>query len=155
MAIINYDDVYEHFLDAVEAYDLISEVEADARDRLGRYLRRVKSNPTVRNLFTYLVMDDETGEISFELIRPIDDDFDSEFVMNVFAYGLCFHWVTPKYFSVLNTNQLVTGSEQKFYSQKNHMDALKVMRDKAEKDLDDVIKSYFTYNNNYIRRDDE
>ena len=66
------------------------------------------------------------------------------------ALGMVESCLNPKYHSALNTDQLLTNSEQKFYSQANHMSELKEMYRKAQNDLRKHIRDRGYINNTYL-----
>lgn len=159
MLSISYDDVYSRFLSLVEAHDLLALVvkyadgdtdDSKAKAMMNEWLKSVKANPRVRKIFATLTFDPAIETIDFELKNPVDDEYDTSFVVEVLALGVAWKWVTPKYQSVVNTAQFFGGKEQSYFSQANHMAELKKMYDSAESNLYNLISSHGYYNNSYI-----
>ena len=84
---------------------------------------------------------------------PIDDSSDQDFAEEIIAQGMLISWLSPQYHSVLNTAQFFSNSEQKYYSQANHMAELKDMYHGAKSDLRKMIRDRGTFNNSYILAD--
>lgn len=151
---VSYDDIYSNFLSRVQAYDLVEEfTEEYALEMMGEWLKSVKSNPRVRKLFSSITLGlDDNGSkiIQYELKTPIDEVTDCDFVRELFALGISYKWVEPKYKSVLNTSQFFGGKEVKFFSQSNHMTELKNMYDNSKNELYKLIRDRGYYNNSYL-----
>ena len=48
--------------------------------------------------------------------EPIDDLSDMEFTEEMLALAMVVQWLSPKFHTVLNISQILTNSDQKFYS---------------------------------------
>jgi len=70
----------------------------------------------VRRLFSSVSADDDVEEIDFELRESLDTDSDTDFITEVLAVGMVSAWASPRYHSTLLTSQLLSNSEQKFFS---------------------------------------
>lgn len=135
-----YTEIYSRFYMCVTDYKLAGLSERVANELLNGYLRRTSAMPMVRRLFETFAMDDDIEEIEYTLRVPLDDDSDKDFVEEILALGMILNWVSPQYHNVLNTSQLFTNSEQRFYSQSAHMSELKAMYEKAQSDLKKLIR---------------
>ena len=111
-----------------------------ANELLNGYLRSTASKPMVRRLFTSFVMDDDVEEIEYELKEILDEDSDRDFVEEVMATGMIECWASPRYHSTLLTNQLLTNSEQRYYSQSAHLAEVKELYLKSQNDLRKLIR---------------
>lgn len=151
---VSYDDIYSNFLSRVQAYDLVEEfTEEYALEMMDEWLKSVKSNPRVRKLFSSITLGlDENNDkiIQYELNTTIDEESDNDFVRELFALGISYKWVEPKYKSVLNTSQFFGGKEVKFFSQSNHMTELKEMYKSSKLELANLIRDRGYYNNSYL-----
>ena len=58
----------------------------------------------------------------------VDDDFDAEFITDILGIGMVIEWITPKINSLNNIQQVFGSSEEKFYSQTNHLNGLKDLK---------------------------
>ena len=114
------------------------------------WIRSTLSKPYIRRLFDTLTIDEDLEELDYEMKLPTTDDADQDFVEEMIALGMVVEWVKPKYFTTLNTSQLFTNSEQKFYSQANHMSELKDMYHRAKNDLRKHIRDRGYINNTYL-----
>ena len=59
MTSITYDDIYSRFLVSVNAYEVSSMLEDDARVLLSEWLHSVRAIPKVRKIFSSIVLDGE------------------------------------------------------------------------------------------------
>lgn len=136
----DYSDIYSRFYIRVKDYDLSQLTERMANELLNGYLRSTASKPMVRRLFTSFVMDDDVEEIEYELKEILDEDSDRDFVEEVMAIGMIECWASPRYHSTLLTNQLLTNSEQRYYSQSAHLAEVKELYLKSQNDLRKLIR---------------
>ena len=67
MASSEYDEIYSRFYLRVKDYEMSGMKESLVNEILNGYLRSVISKPMVRRLFSYITMDDDVGEIDYEL----------------------------------------------------------------------------------------
>jgi len=58
-----------------------------------------------------LVVDDDVEEIEYTLKFPVSEDEDQDFVEEMIVLGMVEKWLSPKYHSTLNTDQIYSNSE--------------------------------------------
>ena len=135
-----YDEIFSRFLMRITDYELAQQDEYLANEMMQGWLRTTLSKPMVRRLFSSITVDDDVEEIEYEMKDSLDEDSDKDFVEEMLAVGMCISWLAPQYHSVLNTKQFFSNSEQKFYSQANHMTELEKMYTKAQTDFRKLIR---------------
>ncbi len=145
-----YEDIYSRFYERVEDYNIVGLKERLVKQMMNGWIRSTLSKPYIRRLFDTLTIDEDLEELDYEMKLPTTDDADQDFVEEMIALGMVVEWVKPKYFTTLNTSQLFTNSEQKFYSQANHMSELKDMYHRAKNDLRKHIRDRGYINNTYL-----
>ena len=148
-----YNDIYSRFLLRVTDYEFAGLDEKLAQEMMNGWMKATLSQPYIRRLFSSLTADDDVEEIEFELANPQDESSDQDFAEEIIAQGMVVSWLSPQYHSVLNTAQFYSNSEQKYYSQANHMAELKEMYRGAKSDLRKMIRDRGTFNNSYILAD--
>lgn len=148
-----YNDIYSRFLLRVTDYEFAGLDEKLAQEMMNGWMKATLSQPYIRRLFSSITADDDVEEIEFELANPQDDSSDQDFAEEIIAQGMVVSWLSPQYHSVLNTAQFYSNSEQKYYSQANHMAELKEMYRGAKSDLRKMIRDRGTFNNSYILAD--
>jgi len=116
MAASEYDEIYSRFYLRVKDYEMSGLSEKLVKEMLNGYLRSTLSKPMVRRLFLSVVMDDDMEEVEYELRDALDEDSDKDFVEEVLGLGMVSEWASPRYHSTLLTSQLLSNSEQKFFS---------------------------------------
>lgn len=145
MASLEYAEIYSRFYIKIKDYEIVALDEQLANEMLNGYLRSTLSKPMVRRLFSSVSADDDVEEIDFELRESLDTDSDMDFIAEVLAVGMVAAWLDPRYHSTLLTSQLLSNSEQKYYSQSAHMAEMKAMFEKSQTDLRKLIRDW-SYN---------
>lgn len=145
-----YSDIYSRFYLRVEDYNIVGLEKKLVENMMNGWMKSVLSKPYVRRLFATLDNDEDVEQIEYELKFPVSDEEDQDFVEELIATGMTVEWLRPKYNSTLLTSQLFSNSEQKFFSQANHMTELKDMYHRAENDLRKLIRDRGYINNQYL-----
>ena len=145
-----YSDIFSRFYLTVTDYNLAGLDEKIVEEMLTGWMKSVLSQPYVRRLFSSLINDEDMETIEYELKFPISDNDDQEFIEEIVAIGMVIEWLKPKYYSVLNTAQFFSNSDQKWYSQANHMTELREMYHKAKNDLRKIIRDRGYIYNSYL-----
>ena len=145
MASLEYAEIYSRFYIKIKDYEIVALDEQLAKEMLNGYLRSTLSKPMVRRLFSSVSADDDVEEIDFELRESLDTDSDTDFITEVLAVGMVSAWASPRYHSTLLTSQLLSNSEQKFFSQSQHLAEMKAMFEKSQTDLRKLIRDW-SYN---------
>ena len=152
MASLNYDNIFSRFYTKVEAFDFLYEDISD--EMMGEFqlswLRSSVAYPYIRRLFSSISFDDENCEVNYKMNYSIDDFSDEEFVTDVLAYGMIYCWLEPKVRSITNIIQTFTSSEQKFYSQSNHLSELRALLSDAELKIRSLIRDRGYIYNAYL-----
>ena len=148
---LTYNEIYSSFFSKVESYDLAQMIDEQAQDMLTEWLHTIVQNPRVLKLLSAIEFDDAINRIKFQLTRPSGfEDIDRAYMKDVFATGVALKWAEPKYASALNTSQVFGASEIKFFSQAQHITALKEMVSDLEAKFAKLIRDYGTYHNSYL-----
>lgn len=93
---------------------------------------------------------DKTHTIDYTLKYTIDDNIDKEFVLEIFSMGMVLSWVKPKVNSIVNTAQIFGTSDQKWYSQSNHLSELQNLQSNIQAELRNMIRDRGYANNTYL-----
>ena len=145
MASVEFKDIYSRFYLRVKDYETAGLEEDLVNEILQGYLKATLSKPMMRRLFNSLTFDDDVEELEFELRESLDESSDIDFVQNICALGIVEEWCSPRYHSTLLTSQLLTNTDQKFFSQAAHLAEMKEMYQKAQIDLRKLIRDW-SYN---------
>ena len=164
MSSMSFSEIYSSFFTKIEGYDLFDPnlSEETRNEFLCSYLHSALSDRYVSQLFSSITVTDPEvitdddgsyvvdGNIDYTL-KYVNDDFsDKHFVIEMLAYGMALAWVTPKVNSLVNTQMLVSDAQTKWYSQANHITALKTMRDDLESKRNNMIAMRGFVNNSYL-----
>ena len=128
------------------------ELSLDENDLLEIYTERLHSvvgKPRVRRLFSTLSLDDELQEMTFTLNNSVDEDSDTDFVLEVLSLGMAIEWLQPQVDSVIHTSVMIGGKEEKklLDNHKNMIDRL----DSMKKEQNKMIRDYGYMYNSYIK----
>ena len=149
----DYENIYSRFLMRVTDYQLAGLRESLATELMNGWMKATLARPYVRRLFVQLTIDDDGETLDYEMKFPVSEDEDKEFVEEMIAIGMMVEWLSPKYHSTLNTMQFFSNSEQKFYSQANHMTELREMYKSAKNELRKMIRDRGYIYNGYLSED--
>ena len=130
------------------------ELSLDENDLLEIYTERLHSvvgKPRVRRLFSSVSLDDEIQEMTFTLNNSVDEDSDTDFVLEVLSLGMAIEWLQPQVDSVIHTSVMIGGKEEKklLDNHKNMIDRL----DSMKKEQNKMIRDYGYMYNSYINGD--
>lgn len=93
---------------------------------------------------------DTVQELTYIMKYSVDDDFDAEFITDILGIGMVIEWITPKINSLNNIQQVFGSSEEKFYSQTNHLNGLKDLKKSLIKEQKNLIKDRGYIWNSYL-----
>lgn len=130
------------------------ELQLNTDDLLSIYTERLHSvvgKPRVRRLFSTLTLDDELQEMTFTLNNSVDEDSDTDFVLEIISLGMAIEWLQPQVDSVIHTSVMIGGKEEKklLDNHKNMIDRL----DSMKKEQNKMIRDYGYMYNSYINGD--
>ena len=130
------------------------ELQLNENDLLEIYTERLHSvvgKPRVRRLFSTITLDDEIQEMTFTLNNSVDEDSDTDFVLEVLALGMAIEWLQPQVDSVIHTSVMIGGKEEKklLDNHKNMIDRL----DNMKREQNKMIRDYGYMYNSYINGD--
>ena len=115
------------------------------------WLHSSASSPRLRAKFSTLILNDEESYLDFSLKNSVDEQSDCEFTTDILARAMVIAWLEPEVKNVLFTKQLLTGKEEKFYSQASHLSQLEQMLYSAKTELKNILRDYGYLNNSYIK----
>ena len=139
----SYENIYSKFLGLITDHKLLALPEYKAIELMDEILNLVKGKPKINRLFKTLEYDNETMAVTYELRDSLGDEYDKNFVEDVFANGMVVVWYEKLVNSDTNVKQYFGDKETKFYSQSNHMISVKELLTQARKFLDrDYIRDH-------------
>lgn len=93
--------------------------------------------------------------MQYELKHVINTaDEDLHFVIEVISLGMVAEWLEPQVNSVLNTLQMFSGKEEKFYSQSNHLSELRGLLKDVQLKQRKIIRDRGYISNTYLSEDE-
>lgn len=142
---MNYEEIYSQFYSKETDSTFFKKYSKnEAYELMRSWLHSIAAIPLVRKCFSKITLDDEILELTFELVNPIDDDSDNEFVKDVFAQGLVICWMQKKIDKAVSLATVVGGKEEKtiLNNYKNNMARLKELKLQLTK----TIRNHGYYN---------
>ena len=112
---LQYEDIFSVFLSKITDYSFLEYDESFVMGQMVSWLHS-SCSPRVRTKFSVFTLNDEDAVLSFSLKNSVDEQSDCDFVADILARGMVIAWLEPEVKNVLLTKQLLTGSEEKFYS---------------------------------------
>ena len=148
---LQYEDIFSVFLSKITDYSFLECDESFVRGQMVSWLHSSSSSPRLRAKFSVFALNDEEAVLSFSLKHSVGEQSDCDFVIDVLARAMVIAWLEPEVKNVLLTKQLLTGSEEKFYAQANHISQLEQMLATAKNELKNTLRDYGYLNNSYIK----
>lgn len=81
-------EIYSRFYLRIEDYNIVGLDESIVDEMMDGWMKSALSVPYVRRLFDKYAVDNDLGEIEYELKFPVSDDEDKDFVEEVIALGM-------------------------------------------------------------------
>ena len=148
---LQYEDIFSIFLSKITDYSFLEYDENFVRGQMVSWLRSSSSSPRLRAKFSAFSLNDEDAVLSFSLKNSVSEQSDCDFVADILARAMVSAWLEPEVKNVLLTKQLLTGSEEKFYAQSNHLSQLEQMLSTAKTEFKNILRDYGYLNNSYIK----
>ncbi len=148
-----FEDIFSRFLLKVTDYNFVRLDEETVNEMMIGWLEATLSKPYVRRIFSSLTISEDFEEIEFELKTPVDEQSDADYVEELVATGMVVEWVIPQVNSVINTQQMLSGKEVKYYSQAAHLAELKGLLSDSNQALRKMIRDRGYFSNSYISGD--
>ncbi len=153
MPSIDYEEIYSKFRSKANAYDLLNMCNDDINAFLCDWMHTAIRKPYIYRLFSELKFHDDIQELTYTLKYSIDDDFDKDFISDIIGIGIVIEWITPQINNLNNIMQVYASSEEKYYSQATHLNALQSLRNSLRKEQQSLIKDRGYIWNSYLDGD--
>ena len=148
---LQYEDIFSIFLSKITDYSFLEYDENFIREQMVSWLHSSSSSPRLRTKFSTFSLNDDDAVLGFSLKNTVDEQSDCDFVADILARAMVIAWLEPEVKNVLLTKQLLTGSEEKFYAQANHISQLEQMLSAAKTEFKNILRDYGYLNNSYIK----
>ena len=148
---LQYEDIFSMFLSKITDYSFLEYDESFIKKQMVSWMHSSSSSPRLRGKFSEFSLDDEEAVLNFSLKNSVGEQSDCDFVTDVLARAMVIAWLEPEVKNVLLTKQLLTGSEEKFYAQANHISQLEQMLATSKAEFKNILRDYGYLNNSYIK----
>ena len=150
MASVKYETIFNLFLGNITDYKLASLEEADANSLMTEYLHKAISAPYVNRIFSSIAMDDDSQTIEYSMAHSTNESNDEGFMTVAISKWMTYEWIHNQVNNVVNTAQFFGGSEQKYYSQQQHLTALRELQDSLYKEARNFVMDRGYITNSYL-----
>ena len=146
---LSYSTLYSRVLNKINDPKELSLDENDLLEIYTERLHSVVGKPRVRRLFSSISLDDEIQEMTFTLNNSVDEESDTDFVLEILSLGMAIEWLQPQVDSVIHTSVMIGGKEEKkvLDNHKNMIERLGNMKKEQNK----MIRDYGYIDNSYIK----
>ena len=149
MASVKYETIFNLFLGSITDIKLASLNEDDAKTLMTEYLHKALSDSYLSHLFSSTNLDDTAETFTYVMSYETDKD-ETDFVCNAISKWMVYEWLHNQVRSTVNSMQFFGGSEQKYFSQKGHMEELRNMQDDAYSEARRFVMDRGWINNSYL-----
>lgn len=146
---LSYSTLFSRVLNKINDPKELSLNENDLLSIYTERLHSVVGKPRVRRLFSTLSLDDELQEMTFTLNNSVDEDSDTDFVLEILSLGMAIEWLQPQVDSVIHTSVMIGGKEEKKLLD-NHKNMIERL-DSMKKEQNKMIRDYGYMYNSYIK----
>lgn len=149
MASVKYETIFNLFLGNITDIKLASLNEEDAKVLMTEYLHKALADSYLSHLFSASELDDTAETFTYTMAYETNKD-ETDFVCNAIAKWMVYEWLHNQVRSTVNSMQFFGGSEQKFFSQKGHMEELRNMQDDAYTEARRFVMDRGWIHNSYL-----
>ena len=148
---MDYELIFSKFLSKIDDPKLFTYDDETLYEVLGDFLSSTLAIPYVRKLFKSVVADERTEKVTYSLNVSIDEDIDSNFVLEIISKGMVIQWMTQKIDTALSLATIIGGKEEKSIRNeyKNNMARLKELKTELRK----MIRDSNYIDNSYVGED--
>ena len=144
---LSYEDILKKAWGRINDPTELSLEKNDLLELHVERLHNVLGRPNVRRLFSSINLDDDFEEMELELVNPIDDSSDQEFICEIFVLGLQIEWLQPQITSIKYTLMFGGKEEKKLLDPRGQTMTL---NDSLNNRLDKMIRNHGILYNSYI-----
>ena len=136
----SYEIIYNKFLAKIEDYKILQMEDEDVKMMLHGWLTSAIAN--FRTCQSDLSKRDDVLESFEERLTDLE--------IEILSILMVSEWLAPQLNSVLLTKQLITGKDEKFYSQSAHLRELMDLQAASDKKARLLLNRYRLINNAYL-----
>lgn len=150
MASINYEDIFEQFLGEVTDHNLSALCDSDADELMVGWLHKAIGNHKIRKCFSSFSYSDEVQEITYELKHTLDEESDKDFVTELLAKQMAYHWVEGRVKKDDVLSNFFSGKEVRFFSPAQFITAMQQMKTDSMNDVNRMLGERSISVNGYL-----
>lgn len=136
----SYETIYKKFLQRVVDYKILQMEDEDVKMMLNGWM--VSAIANFRTCSSDLSKRDD-------MLEQFEDDL-TDLEVEILSILMVSEWLAPQLNSTLLTRQLITGKDEKFYSQSAHLKELMDLQAASDKKARLLLNRYRLINNAYL-----
>ena len=136
----SYETIYKKFLQRVVDYKILRMEDEDVKMMLNGWMTSAIAN--FRTCASDLSKRDD-------VLEQFDDNL-TDLEIEILSILMVSEWLAPQLNSTLLTRQLITGKDEKFYSQSAHLKELMDLQAASDKKARLLLNRYRLINNTYL-----
>lgn len=144
----DYSKIFNRVFGRINDKKLAMLSQRDRDEIMTEWLHAVASNPRIRRLFSSLMLDDDSEEITYSLAKPVDEYSDMDFAEGLFVLGMQIEWLEPFVNSIIYTSPFIGGKEEKKVLDNHRLNIQRL--DSMKTELQKHIRDYGYMYNSYI-----
>lgn len=148
---MDYELIFSKFLSKIDDPKLLTYYDETLYEILEDFMSSTLAIPYVRKLFKSVIADNQTKKLTYTMKISIDEDIDSNFVLEIISKGMVIQWMTQKIDTALSLATIIGGKEEKSIRNeyKNNMARLKELKTELRK----MIRDSNYIDNSYVEED--
>lgn len=148
---MDYELIFSKFLSKIDDPKLLTYYDETLYEILEDFMSSTLAIPYVRKLFKSVNTDNQTKKLTYTMKISIDEDIDSNFILEVISKGMVIQWMTQKIDTALSLATIIGGKEEKSIRNeyKNNMARLKELKTELRK----MIRDSNYIDNSYVGED--
>ena len=113
MVTITYEKIFSRFLSRLSDPRIVSWTDDEVYEWELEFLHSATADVRFRNAFSAFKCDDVGQEVIFELEYSLDDQADSEYVIDLIVLGMVIAWMGPEVENLTMIGLMIGGKEEK------------------------------------------
>lgn len=152
MALLSYEKIFSRVRNKIHDPKELSLDEEDLIEIYTERLHSVVGNVRIRKMFSTLILNDETEEITWVLNNTItgsNSDIEEEYVIELLTLAMTIEWLRPKVEDITYIGMAIGGKEEKSLNNAHKFNIERLQE--LENQLSKMIRDHGYLYNDYLQ----
>ena len=152
MALLSYEKIFSRVRNKIHDPKELSLDEEDLIEIYTERLHSVVGNVRIRKMFSTLILNDETEEITWVLKNTItgsNSDMEEEYVIELLTLAMTIEWLRPKVEDITYIGMAIGGKEEKSLNNAHKLNIERLQE--LENQLSKMIRDHGYLYNDYLQ----